>query len=261
MLNFDNCHDFLIQLTKSNSSACEDARCLNLRVLVLSLWAYRGRSTADGMTARNVTKLDRTPRQRIDKFAERRAELAEAALQTLSELGYARTSVREIAQNSAFTHGVLHYYFTDKVDLILCSVRQYKARCVTRYDAITAAATSGEMLMEGFLDALEQTLRDEARLHRLWYDIRAQALFEPSFRADIAEIDKSLEDMIWRIVSRFLALSGARAILSPSATYAVMDGLFQQYLLRRLSGDEAAIKDMRADVRAVLARIAVSEPS
>ena len=46
-----------------------------------------------------VTRLDRIPRQGVDKFAERRAELAEAALKTLSELGYARTSLREIAQD------------------------------------------------------------------------------------------------------------------------------------------------------------------
>ncbi len=56
--------------------------------------------------------------ERVDKFEERRRELADAALQTLSELGYARTSLREIAQNSAFSHGVLHYYFRDKVDLV-----------------------------------------------------------------------------------------------------------------------------------------------
>jgi AcrR family transcriptional regulator len=83
-----------------------------------------------------------TPRKGDIKFAERRAELGEAALQTLAELGYARTSLREIAQNSEFSHGVLHYYFTDKLDLILCSVRQYKARCVRRYDDVTATATS-----------------------------------------------------------------------------------------------------------------------
>jgi AcrR family transcriptional regulator len=207
------------------------------------------------MAALNVTKLDRTPRERVDKFAKRRAELAEAALQTLSELGYARTSVREIAQNSAFTHGVLHYYFTDKVDLILCSVRQYKARCVTRYDAVTAAAQSVEGLADGFLDVLGQTLVEEAHLHRLWYDIRAQAMFEPSFQAEIALIDKSLEDMIWRIMTRLFELAGAPATLSSSAAYAVMDGLFQQYLLKHLSGDADAVAKMQADVRAVLARI------
>jgi AcrR family transcriptional regulator len=81
-----------------------------------------------GMTTRTVERLDRLARRPVEKFTERRAELAEAALQTLSELGYARTSVREIAQNSAFSHGVLHYYFNDKVDLILCSVRLYTAR-------------------------------------------------------------------------------------------------------------------------------------
>src|ERR1700740_841686 len=99
------------------------------------------------MSSRTVMKLARVPRQPVDKFAERRAELAEATLQTLSELGYARTSLREIAQNSAFTHGVLHYYFTDKFDLILCSVRQYKARCVTRYDEVTVAAQTRDEVM------------------------------------------------------------------------------------------------------------------
>jgi AcrR family transcriptional regulator len=67
---------------------------------------------------------DRISRRQVDKFAQRRAQLAASALQTLSELGYARTSMREIAQNSEFSHGVLHYYFRDKVELITFCVRQ-----------------------------------------------------------------------------------------------------------------------------------------
>jgi len=208
------------------------------------------------MSSRIVTKLDRLPRRPVDKFAERRAELAEATLQTLSELGYARTSLREIAQNSAFTHGVLHYYFADKFDLILCSVRQYKARCVTRYDEVTASAKSRDELLEGFLSALATTLREEAHLHRLWYDIRAQAMFEVAFRADVAEIDKSLEDMIWRIVSRLAELGGVEPGVTPSAFYAVLDGLFQNYLLKHLSGDAGAIQNLQADIRLVMTRIA-----
>jgi AcrR family transcriptional regulator len=77
-------------------------------------------------------KQERIARRQVDKFAERRARLAASALQTLSELGYARTSLRDIAQNSEFSHGVLHYYFSDKVDLIIQSVKQYKAECVKR---------------------------------------------------------------------------------------------------------------------------------
>ena len=46
---------------------------------------------------------DRVARRQLDKFAERRAQLAAAALQTLAEQGYARTSLRDIAQNSEFS--------------------------------------------------------------------------------------------------------------------------------------------------------------
>src|SRR3954451_23031912 len=105
--------------------------------------------------------------ERIDKFEERRRELADAALQTLSELGYARTSLREIAQNSEFSHGVLHYYFRDKVELITHCVRQYKAECVTRYDQIIATAGSAGELRQDFAAAMADTLLQDAPMHRL----------------------------------------------------------------------------------------------
>ena len=147
-------------------------------------------------TRRLSRRLDRIERAHVDKFSARRIELAEAALETLAELGYAKTSLREIAQKSEFTHGVLHYYFRDKVDLICCCVRHYKAKCVTRYDQVTAAAQSRDELMKGFLEKLGETVRDEAQMHRLWYDLRSQSLFEGAFRDDVAEIDRSLEDMV-----------------------------------------------------------------
>lgn len=203
-----------------------------------------------------MEKVDRINGQRIDKFAERRAELAQAALQTLSELGYAKTSLREIAQNSIFSHGVLHYYFKDKVDLMMCCVRHYKAVCVTRYDAVVAGAKTYDELLEGFVAALSETVRNDAQMHRLWYDLRSQSLFEEEFRADVLEIDKNLESMIWRIMSRFSELTGEPQQMTPAVLYAVFDGLFQQCLLKHLAGDADAIAQMQTDVRAVLARFA-----
>jgi AcrR family transcriptional regulator len=202
-----------------------------------------------------VGALENAPRERVDKFVERRAELAQAAVRTLSELGYARTSLREIAQNSEFSHGVLHYYFKDKVDLITCCVRHYKARCVKRYDRITIEATTYDELMEGFSAGLAATVREEAHLHRLWYDLRAQALFEPAFRADILEIDKSLEAMIWRIMSRLHELAGALQKMSPPLLYALFDGVFQHCLLKHLSGDAMAIAEMQTSVRLLIREI------
>ena len=202
--------------------------------------------------ARPAGSVRRAGRPPVDKFNARRLELAEAALATLAELGYARTSLREIAQKSEFSHGVLHYYFSDKFDLICCSVRHYKAKCVTRYDQITATARSRDELLTGFLDKLAETIRTEAHMHRLWYDLRAQALFEDAFRDDVMAIDKSLEDMVWRIVSRYAELGGKTPLVSSEVLYALFDGLFQKYLLRHLSDDAQSIPDLRAELTRLL---------
>jgi AcrR family transcriptional regulator len=170
-------------------------------------------------------------------------------------MGYARTSLREIAQKSEFTHGVLHYYFSDKFDLICCSVRYYKAKCVTRYDQITATASSRDAFLEAFLDKLGETMRNEAHMHRLWYDLRAQALFEDAFRDDVTIIDKSLEDMVWRVMSRYAELGGRTPAISSAALYALFDGLFQKYLLRHLSNDPEAIGDFHGEIRRLLPMI------
>ena len=197
-------------------------------------------------------KRDRIARRQVDKFAERRDQLAAAALATLAEQGYANTSLRDIAQHSEFSHGVLHYYFADKFDLITYCVRQYKAECVRRYDAIVATATVADELRAGFGAAMAGTLREDATLHRLWYDLRNQSLFEEKFRADAADIDRSLERMIWRIVGRYAELSGRDLAVTPALAYAVFDGVFQHALLRHLSGDDTAADDLAAQIQQVL---------
>ena len=208
-----------------------------------------GKVTLTEVAERN---RDRITRRQVNKFAERRAQLAAAALQTLAEQGYARTSLRDIAQNSEFSHGVLHYYFRDKIELITYCVRQYKAECVTRYDNIVATAGSADQLKAGFGAAMAATLAEDATMHRLWYDLRNQSLFDDSYRSDVLEIDHSLERMIWRIVSKFAELAGTPLAVSPSAAYAVFDGLFQQALLKHLAGRADAAPDLGENVQRVL---------
>ena len=206
------------------------------------------------------TNRERISRRQVDKFAERRAQLADAALQTLAELGYARTSLREIAQNSQFSHGVLHYYFSDKQDLLTHCVRQYEAACVTRYDEIVATAGSAGELKGEFSAAMAQTLRTDAPMHRLWYDLRNQSLFEESFRADVLEIDQRREEMIWRVISRYAEFAGIVVAVSPGVAYAMLDGLFQQALLQHLAGNDRAAGDLAANVVRVLGTLAVAAP-
>lgn len=189
---------------------------------------------------------------RPDKFEERRRELADAALQTLSERGYARTSLREIAKDAPFSHGVLHYYFRDKVELITYCVRRYKAVCVRRYDEVVERAGTAEELADGFARAMSATLVADATMHRLWYDLRSQALFEESFRADVQEIDGLLQAMVWRVVGRYAELAGRPARTPEDTAYAMVDGLFQQALLREVAREAGAAEGLEAGVRLLL---------
>jgi TetR/AcrR family transcriptional regulator, transcriptional repressor of bet genes len=185
----------------------------------------------------------------IDKHDARRRALADSALRTLGELGYAKSSLREIANNSPFTHGVVHYYFGDKLELIVYCVKQYKAICVVRYDAVVADSTSPEDLLVAFADKLCETIVDEAPMHRLWYDLRSQSMFEESLREAVSQIDRTLEEMVWQIVTRYADLSGTELSLTSHAVYGMLDGVFQQALLSYLSGHEQESLDaLRAEV-------------
>jgi len=193
-----------------------------------------------------------------DKYDERRTQLAESALLTLGELGYARSSLREIANNSEFSHGVVHYYFADKLELIIYCVRYYKARCVTRYDAVVAESSTPEQLIDAFAAKLVETIVDEAPMHRLWYDLRTQSMFEEGLREAVLMIDQTLEEMIWRVVARYAALSGREVLTGPDAVYGLLDGVFQRALLGHLTDRPGALDDLRDQVRSLLPLLLVT---
>lgn len=204
-----------------------------------------------GETRATATDAPRRRANPVDKHDARRRALADSALQTLGELGYARASLREIANNSDFTHGVVHYYFNDKLELIVYCVQQYKATCVTRYDGVVADATTPGNLVDAFAAKLRETIVDEAPMHRLWYDLRAQSMFEPSLRTAVLQIDKTLEEMIWRVVLKYAALAGVDPVVTSPVAYGALDGIFQRALLGHVCDEPGALDELVTEVTAV----------
>ncbi|WP_193071041.1 MULTISPECIES: TetR/AcrR family transcriptional regulator [unclassified Brevibacterium] len=191
-------------------------------------------------------------RRGTGSYDERRIALAESALRTLGELGYARTSLRDIAANSEFSHGVVHYYFRDKTELIVFCVKHYKTQCMHRYDSVVQESTTSAGLLTGFADKLVQTLTEEPSMHRLWYDLRSQSMFQEVLRDDVHDIDRGLEDMIWRVVSRYAELSDGRPLVESRAAYSMFDGIFESTLRDFLADRSGAVDWIRAQVRSLL---------
>ena len=194
----------------------------------------------------------RSRRSPVDRFDVRRNELAESALLTLGELGYARTSLRHIASNSPFSHGVLHYYFEDKLELVAYSITYYKMRCIHRYDDVVAQSTTGQELLDGFAAKLVETLIEEAPMHRLWYDLRVESMFDERLRETVLRIDEALKAMIWRIVTRYSELVDREVGMDAASAYGVLDGLFQAALLGHVTGNSNALPTLVDQVHALM---------
>lgn len=197
-------------------------------------------------------RVERISQRQVDKFGERRRELADAAIQTLSELGYARTSLREIAANSAYSHGVLHYYFKDKDELILAAVRLFRDRCARRYEGLLSQGGTAEELAAGLAARLVGDLAEGIRDHRLWYDLKSQAMFRPELQADVLEIDDLLADLAWRLATRYAELRDCPVTVPRPVVYATLDGIVHKALLDHLAGVPDALPRLRRVAREVL---------
>lgn len=188
-----------------------------------------------------------------DKFTNRRVELADVALLVIAERGFANTGLRDVAAATDLSHGVLHYYFESKDDLIAQAIWQHKTECARRYDPIVESAKTPLELAARFGDEMAKTLRDESNTHRLWYDLRNQALFDDGFRDTIIAIDELLTDMVWNVVQRYGELSGSEIRVERVDAYALFDGLFLNNLIAFLRGDLAALDRIRLGSQRLLA--------
>ncbi len=190
-----------------------------------------------------IDRLNDKARQRTTKRSKRKEELADFAIDALKQLGYARTSLRDIAEHSGVSVGMLHYYFEDKVDLISFCVRRYKATFIDEMDKVILGSTELGSLAENFADSLSRAIRDDAETHRLWYDIRTQALFEDSFQDVVSEIEAGLIELVERLLDKInLPNDVARSV------YLNLDGSFRYYLQRHIFGDATAVETFRQSV-------------
>lgn len=166
----------------------------------------------------------------------RRQELAWHALAALAELGYARVNLREIAQRSGLSLGRIHYYFADKTELIILAVDLYKDRFVRRIEAEIDRATTPAEAIANFASGLAQSAAEDARTHRLWYDIRAQALFDPAFVPVTRRMEARLSAILARLFERIALLGDSPETGDPNRAYLLIDAHFQRFLAAALAG-------------------------
>lgn len=133
----------------------------------------------------------------IYKRESRKREIAQSAIDALRLYGYARTTLRDIAAVQGLS---------------------------TRKDIRTA-----------FCHAMAETIAGEAELHRLWYDIRNQAMFDKTF----VPVVGSIEDQLIEIMSPLADTRAQKELL-----YLRLDGAFRYLLQLQLTDNPRSLAEM-----------------
>jgi TetR/AcrR family transcriptional repressor of bet genes len=90
-------------------------------------------------------------RRKVVDWEERRAELAEAVWRTIAHRGLENTSIRNIAEESDWTRGVLQRYFRDKDELMLFAYELASDHAVAVNVRVIGDATGLEALRRRLL--------------------------------------------------------------------------------------------------------------
>ena len=87
----------------------------------------------------------------------RRAQMIEAAIESLKEVGYTGTSIREIARRGGFNSALISYYFGGLHGLLLAALDHSSAIRMRRYTEAVERSTS----LEEMMDVARQIYRED----------------------------------------------------------------------------------------------------
>ena len=196
------------------------------------------------------TKLQDRAARKVAKRDEKKRLIAESAIEALMELGYANTSLRDIAAKSDLSLGMLHYYFEDRSDLIIYCVERYKQAFVQGMLEALEVASGREQVIEAFSEAMVESIVDHQMTHRLWYDIRTQAMFDETFQP----VGEDIEAKLMLVVRTAFDKAGHSDLSNVEMHYAMIDGAFRYLMQSQLGPKRRTRDDMKAVFADLLAR-------
>ncbi len=167
---------------------------------------------------------------------QRRAQMLKAALEVISERGYAETRIADVAERAGISPALVIYYFKTKDQLLTEAIRYYEdawyAVGQQRMNELPTAAARLEEIVAMSLLPGDPPEPDDS--WTLWLDFGAQA----ARNAEVASVRRKSDDR-WREVISELVLAGQEAgefaRVDPAgfaiALSALLDGLTIQIAL------------------------------
>jgi len=172
------------------------------------------------------------PSHRAARAAQTRARILEAARTVLAQEGLERFTTRRVAELAGVSHGMVHYHFKDKRDLVLALVVHARRDWIEPLEELVDGPGSAERRMRAVIAWIaEPATIDVMRVH--------QGLFVLALHDDVVRRSLAAEFARWRApfvtlfreLSEELDLDGLDPRSVGEAFAVAADGLVQQQSL------------------------------
>lgn len=97
-------------------------------------------------------------RGKTSKADATRRQLLDAALEVISERGYADTTVERIVEAAGVSKGVAYYHFSSKADIATCILVEGLGEIVDGFEAIVDASPSAIEALTAMMDSFADTI-------------------------------------------------------------------------------------------------------
>ncbi len=180
------------------------------------------------------------------KSALKKQELLQHALLLLAEKGFAALNLRDLASRAGMSLGLIHYYFSDKQALLTEALQLYKSGFIAQLHTALLQADDADQLVTTAVQVFTAIATEPQSLHRLWYDLKAQAMFDNAFREVLHQTEQQLIDLCAAFLNKLNHLRGSTSPLSALDLYLLLDSHLQYAMLHQ--GEEKASGEWLAGV-------------
>lgn len=186
-------------------------------------------------------------KQRDRNREQKRRELAENAITTIARAGYANITLRDIAASTGVSLGKIQYYFPEKEGLLLYCVDLSVDRFTSQLNEILDADISPNEARSAYIELFAHSIINYAHLHRLWYDIRNQAMFDSLLRQRVADVEARFVAICDELGSKF-AVNDVRGV----EIYVMLDGAYRYYIQQSIAGTPITAEDIALSLKRLI---------
>ncbi|MCD6585794.1 MAG: TetR family transcriptional regulator [Desulfobacteraceae bacterium] len=179
---------------------------------------------------------------------ERRKQILQALYECLSEKGHERVTIKKIAQRAGLPHGVIHYYFTDKDEIIAELVQTLQETYYNQWDKLLSTISGDSKKIPAAIDFLAESMVLDPGLNRVLYNLVQMGFERKPVRDAMKQAYQIYRQQLADLF--FKDLLAAEQHASATALLAMVEGLALQWMI-----EEDIIKP--AQIKALLRKVLI----